>query len=47
MFSVKVWRAGELGVSSSYQQSRGQRHWRGWYRWKRCIWYGQQRGVSH
>jgi len=32
-FSVEVWRAGELGASSSCWWSGGLRHQRGWYRW--------------
>jgi len=46
-FSVEVWRAAELGVSSSCRQSGGQRYQRGWYRWGRCVQYGRRRGVSH
>jgi len=47
MFSIEVWRAGELGASLSCQWSRGWRHQRGWYRWERCVQYSQRRGVSH
>jgi len=47
MFSIEVQGAGELGACPLHWQSRGQRHWRGWYRWGRCVWYGQKRGVSH
>jgi len=46
-FSIEVQRAGELGACSSYRQSGGQRHQRGWYRRGRCVWYGRKREVSH
>jgi len=45
MFSVEVWRAEELGACSSHWQSGGQRHWRGWYRWGRCVRCSRKRGV--
>jgi len=46
-FSIEVRGAGELRACPSDWQSGGQRHRRGWYRWERCVWYGQRRGVSH
>ena len=36
-FSTKVQETREFGMCSSHRQSGGQRHWRGWYRWGRCV----------
>jgi len=44
-FSTEVWRTGELGTYLFHCQSRGQRHWRRWYRQRRCVWYGQRGGY--
>jgi len=38
-FSTKVQRTGELGTCSSRCRSGGQRHWRRWYRQRRCVCY--------
>jgi len=43
IFSIEVQRAGELGAYLSHRQSGRQRYWRGWYRWRRCVWYGRKR----
>ena len=47
MFSTEVQRIGELRVCLSRYRSRGQRHQRRWYRWRRCVWYGQRGRISH
>jgi len=46
-FSIEVRGAGELGACLSDWQSGGQRHWRRWYRWGRCVWYSWRRGISY
>jgi len=47
MFSTEVQRTRELGMCLSCCWSREQRHWRKWYKWRRCVWYGQRKGISH
>jgi len=47
MFSAKVRRIGELGTCPSRRRSRGQRYWRRWYKWGKCVWYGRRGGISH
>jgi len=46
-FSIEVRETGELGACLLDWWSRGRRYQRGWYRWGRCVWYGQRRGVSY
>ena len=46
-FSTEVRRTGELGTCSSRCQSGGQRHWRRWYRQRRCVCYGRRGEISY
>jgi len=46
-FSAEVQRTKELGTCLSHCWSGEQRHRRRWYRWRRCVWYGQRRGISY
>jgi len=46
-FFTEVWRTGELGMCSSRCRSREQRHWRRWYRQRRCVCYGRRGGISY
>jgi len=46
-FSTKVQRTGELGTHLSRCRSRGQRHQRKWYKWKRCVWYRWRGEINY
>jgi len=45
-FSTKVWRTKELGTCSSYHRSRGQRHWRRWYKQGGMFGMGGRGGLA-
>ena len=45
-FFTEVRRTGKLGTCSSRCRNGGQRHWRRWYRQRRCVCYEQREGLA-